>query len=273
MTQPSGGWCTNWDAYNTRQIWDMVSGEDDPQGWRQVNAWGNFEQAVSAQRRRLMACRQALAEKWPPDSSEASRVFIAEMDNLIKNMDASLQAASSTASGLAGIMQALASAKRELGPIRQEYEDKSSDLMIRQLDHAEDEIDARARQVMFRAEMAVSDYTPMIKPPPRYQLAVSTQKSFPAPSRSACSPSRSASSSAPPSARWRPSNAAGCWTGRASPSRSSALASPASSWPPCCSWPSRITCRCSPPGGGGASATSSCRGWRFRWRRWRTSCG
>jgi hypothetical protein len=178
MTSP-GGWCTNWGAYNAPAIWEMVAGEDDPEGWRQVNAWGNFEQAVAAQRKRLVDCRRALMDKWPPDSSEASRAFIQQLDELIASMDQSLQAASSTARGLAGIMQALANARRELEPIKREYDDKSSDWTLRMFDHAEDELDEKARGVMSRAELVVRDYTPMLKPPPEYRLAPRSDTSTP----------------------------------------------------------------------------------------------
>lgn len=179
MTETSGGWCTNWDAYNTPAIWQMIAGEDDPRGWRQVNAWGNFEQAVTAQRRRLIACRKSLVEKWPPESSEASRAFVQQLDALIQSMDASLAAASSTARALSGIMLALADAKREIEPIKNEYDEKSSDLILRSWDDAEDELDQRARAVMSRAERAVRDYTPMIKSPLPYRLRTGQDTSAP----------------------------------------------------------------------------------------------
>ena len=167
---PPARQCTAWGNYSTESLWKMVEGEDDADGWRQVAAWGRMEQAVGAQRRRLVACRQALVEKWPPQTSEASRVFVAHLDGLIASMDQTLKAASSTSAALAGIMQALATAKREMDPLRQEYAEKSNDLVLRSWDGAEDEINDRARAVMAKAERAVMQYTAAIVAPPQYQF-------------------------------------------------------------------------------------------------------
>lgn len=166
----SAGWCTNWDAYDLPRLWQMVSGEDDDQGWAQVQAWFRLRSAVNACRERLQACRQALQDQWPPDKSPASAAFIAYIDQLTISMAQTAASAERTAHGLAGIMSALATAKAEMEPLYENWREVSNDLTPRWWDGAEDELNAKARAIMRTAEMAVADYTPMIEIPPKYEL-------------------------------------------------------------------------------------------------------
>ena len=168
----SAGWCTNWDAYDLPRLWQMVSGEDDDQGWAQVQAWFRLRSAVNACRERLQACRQALQDQWPPDKSPASAAFIAYIDQLTISMAQTAASAERTAHGLAGIMSALATAKAEMEPLYENWREVSNDLTPRWWDGAEDELNAKARAIMRTAEMAVADYTPMIEIPPKYDLGL-----------------------------------------------------------------------------------------------------
>ncbi|HEX6970446.1 MAG TPA: hypothetical protein VF174_16760 [Micromonosporaceae bacterium] len=168
MTQ-STSWCTNWDAYNVPALWRMIADEGDLRGWKQVQAWFRMRSAIDAYRERLEACRKALQEHWPPDRSPASAAFIAHLDGLIASMLQTAANAEQTARGLAGIMDTLAKAKDELEPLYGRWLEVSGDLTPHWWDGAEDELNAKARDIMWRTELAVRDYSSLIDMPPEHQ--------------------------------------------------------------------------------------------------------
>ncbi|GAA2514191.1 hypothetical protein [Pilimelia columellifera] len=151
--------CLNWNAYTVPTICESAHGEDDPRGWEQVRTWMRVTDAVRAQRDRLVACREAIVRRWPPQESEAAAAFVARLDELSESMTAAGVAASANTHALWGVMETLATAKRELEPIHREYRKKSTDLTLASWDGAEDALNQRAREVMARAEAAVRDYS------------------------------------------------------------------------------------------------------------------
>ncbi|GAB2929624.1 hypothetical protein GCM10027280_16430 [Micromonospora polyrhachis] len=171
--EPAGGpvappWCTNWDAYNLHALWQMVEGDNIETGRRQVSTWAAVESALVDQIARLRRYRQTTEVAWPATSSPAARTFLAELDELIANMSRSETAAGRNKHALNGIMDSLESAKKRLEPLLGQYQGKADDMMLRQLDGAEDEINRKARQIMADAEIAVSQHTESITLPPRY---------------------------------------------------------------------------------------------------------
>lgn len=171
MTEPET-WCTDWAAYDVPRLWAMVSTEDSSEAWAQVSAWFRLRDAVDDQRERLAACRQALIAVWPPERSEASTAFLAVLDELVGSMTDTVAAADSTARGLAGVLESLATAKKQIKPLYDEWVARSTDLTPRWIDGAEDELNAKARAVMVEAESAVAHFTPMIKSAARYELDI-----------------------------------------------------------------------------------------------------
>lgn len=165
----TSSYCTNWQAYNTPRLWAMVAGEDNPDAWRQVAAWGSLAGTVNDARNRLVRARESLAAAWPPETNASADAFINEFDTLIKSMEYAKQDADSTASGLANILEALRQAKNEIEPLYAQYREKSDDLVPDWWDKAEDEIDEKARQHMITAESVVQRYVPELKVPTPYE--------------------------------------------------------------------------------------------------------
>jgi hypothetical protein len=166
----TSSWCTNWAGFNTPRLWAMVSNEDDPDAWRQVSAWADVAVAVKDQRSRLVQARDSLTAAWPPEQNGSSQAFVTQLDKLIGVMDAAQHDADATASGLANILDALRSAKDLMQPLYEEFKDKSDDWVPNWWDHAEDEIDTRARTVMIAAEQIVEQNVPQLKVPDPYTM-------------------------------------------------------------------------------------------------------
>lgn len=169
------GWCTNWSAYNTPRLWAMVAQEDDPEAWRQVSALGSLASTVDDQRSRLITARDALAEAWPPETNPAAQAFITQINVLLRNMDSTRSAADRSAQALGSILDALRKAKNNIEPLYQQYLDKTNDLVPGWWDHAEDELDEKARGHMMDAERQVEDYVREITPPAKYQLGATAE--------------------------------------------------------------------------------------------------
>ena len=150
---------TNWDAFDTPRLWAMVSGEGSLAAWEQVAAWDQVADAVEQHRARLVAARSSLVSAWPPDRNEAAEAFVRKLDDLIAGVDAAQRDASATAAGLATIVDALGRAKAEIEPLYSTYRRVTADWVPGWLDHAEHELDQRARLHMAAAEAAVGQIT------------------------------------------------------------------------------------------------------------------
>jgi hypothetical protein len=150
---------TNWDAFDTPRLWAMVSGEGSLATWEQVAAWDEVAGAVEQHRARLVAARSSLVSAWPPDRNEPAEAFVRKLDDLIARVGAAQRDASATAAGLATIVDALGRAKAEIEPLYSTYHRVTSDWVPGWLDHAEHELDQRARMHMAAAEAAVEQIT------------------------------------------------------------------------------------------------------------------
>ncbi len=166
--RPSGA--TPWSSYNTPRIWAMVEGEDDPEAWRQVAALSSLAGLLKDQRSRLEAAKQKLLDAWPPEKNKAARAFVDEMDELLLTMQVNKDIADKNASALGQILEALRQAKGKVAPLYQSYLDKSDDWVPGWWDHAEDELDEKARQHMREAEQLVAHPDNAITAPAIYEF-------------------------------------------------------------------------------------------------------
>jgi hypothetical protein len=161
-------WCTNWDAYDTRALWQMVEGDDIATGRTQVQTWAAVESAVSDQLSRLRGYQQTIEAAWPPERSPAAREFMIGLDRLVVSMEQTEAAAGRTKHAMNGIMDALETARNQLQPLATQYAAKADDLILRQIDGAEDDLNVKARKIMADAELAVGQHSGAITAPPQF---------------------------------------------------------------------------------------------------------
>ncbi|XVU24692.1 hypothetical protein ACQPZJ_47035 [Actinoplanes sp. CA-054009] len=177
----TSSWCTNWAAYNTPRLWSMVKDEDDPLARSQVGAWRQLAGSVRSEKDALVAARADLVAVWPPEENASAAAFVGQLDNLIARLDTASADAETTANGLDNVLNALAGAKERIRPLWEQYKDKSSDVVPRWFDSAEDEIDDQARRHMMDAERAVSDAVAMLKVPAAFEFRIEGVKEWPPP--------------------------------------------------------------------------------------------
>jgi hypothetical protein len=161
---------TPWSAYNTPRIWAMVENEDDPESWRQVAALGSMAGLLNDQRKRLELARDGLIRAWPPEQNKAAAAFVDMIDDLLFNMAENRTIADSNAAALSQVLEALRQAKAKVEPLYRSYLEKNDDWVPGWWDHAEDELDEKAREQMRSAERTIAQPANAIVAPDIYEF-------------------------------------------------------------------------------------------------------
>ncbi|MDI1465881.1 hypothetical protein QEZ54_33400 [Catellatospora sp. KI3] len=150
--------CTNWNSFDVPRMWDSVRTEDDPIAWGQVQGWESLGQLLADQHDRLARMRNNLVSVWQPEHSEAADKFFGFLDRLILAMRENAYAAAGTARGLDGVLAALRTAKDKVAPLKEQWDNVTSDWLPEWWDHAAENLNNAARQAMTDAEVAVGDH-------------------------------------------------------------------------------------------------------------------
>jgi hypothetical protein len=161
---------TDWSSYNLPAIWEMVRSENVCTGADRVLAWEGLADSVREQHRRLVESAENLAAVWSPEQNVSALAFQRMMDDLATSMKETLQCAEDTRSGLKGVMAAFGDAQGTLQTLAVGRAAVSDDWMPRFIDHAEDEYDEKAQQVIRNTESAIADHSTNIKAPALYEL-------------------------------------------------------------------------------------------------------
>ncbi|RFS44006.1 hypothetical protein D0Q02_24830 [Micromonospora craniellae] len=109
---------------NVADMWACLQDHDPDNHWRHVAGWRKISELADQHLHRLRTYRQRLAPAWPPETNEAARAYLAELDDLIAQVQRTHDAASANQSALAAATQALTSTRTELKKIHDEYADK-----------------------------------------------------------------------------------------------------------------------------------------------------
>ncbi|MEU8003209.1 hypothetical protein AB0B66_18790 [Catellatospora sp. NPDC049111] len=162
--------CTDWNSYDVPRMWDSVRNEDDPEAWKQMLGWERLGQLLADHHDRLATLRNELVEVWDPQRSKSAGMFMQVLDRLIYVMRENAYSSASTARGLDGVLQALKAAKEKVGPLKEKWDNVTTDWVPEWWDGAADELNNEARQTMTQAESAVEDYRRRIVIPEKYDF-------------------------------------------------------------------------------------------------------
>ncbi|MBT8226027.1 MAG: hypothetical protein HKP61_12315 [Dactylosporangium sp.] len=91
------------------------------QVWRTVNGWRDTVTAADVHASALRDARAELEAAWPPDGSEASRLFLIYVDELIASMETTSSRASKNYTALVQIVNAVVKAKAEIKPLYEQW--------------------------------------------------------------------------------------------------------------------------------------------------------
>lgn len=165
--------CVNWAAWDMQGLWDSVAPDDVSEAGAQEAAWRRVTSALDTQVRSLRQRRDAVARAWPPHEGSASAEALRRFDRLIVSMTQAAQAASTTTSAIGRVNEAVASAQRDVRALYTEFQEKSHDIVIRQIDGAEDELTDRARARLAAAEREIRSAAEPMQAVPEYKAGPS----------------------------------------------------------------------------------------------------
>ncbi|TCB99814.1 hypothetical protein E0H26_04520 [Micromonospora zingiberis] len=119
----SGG-LTDWYLMNVADMWACVQDHHTEQHWRHVAGWRKVCDLAGQHLTRLRAYRDGLARAWPPETNAAARAYVTELDDLIKQVQRTHDAAAANQTALSAATQAITSTRAELKKIYEEYAGK-----------------------------------------------------------------------------------------------------------------------------------------------------
>ncbi|MEU1588980.1 hypothetical protein [Micromonospora sp. NPDC005710] len=115
---------TDWHLMDVHSMWACLQDHDTANHWKQVAGWRKVCDLAQTHLGRLQQYRRGLAEAWPPETSAASRTYLAELDELIDKVQRTHDAAAANYTALSAATQAIGTTRAALHKIYEEYATK-----------------------------------------------------------------------------------------------------------------------------------------------------
>ncbi|MEU4639004.1 hypothetical protein [Micromonospora sp. NPDC023814] len=112
---------TDWRLMDVASMWACLQDHDTTNHWKQVAGWRKVCDLARTHLSRLQEYRRGLAEAWPPETNEAARAYVRELDELIDKVQRTHDAASANYTALSAATQAIGTTRTELKKIYDEY--------------------------------------------------------------------------------------------------------------------------------------------------------
>jgi hypothetical protein len=123
-----GGVATPWYDYDLPRMWQIVNSQNADELWQRASGWKKTIELTSLHKYNLEQYKEQLAQAWPPERSEASSAYIAELDKLIASVQETNEAASANYDAVVSIALAVGDAKYKLQPLHDEYQSNQQKL-------------------------------------------------------------------------------------------------------------------------------------------------
>jgi hypothetical protein len=108
------------------EMWSMIGFRDLTPHFEQASSWKKTSELANLHKWRLQSFRDRLSQVWPPENSEASKAYLAKLDELIKAVENVEKIAGENYKYSVEIPSAIAEAKRKLEPIMKKYQETES---------------------------------------------------------------------------------------------------------------------------------------------------
>jgi hypothetical protein len=113
---------TNWNDKDVPTIWGYIGHLNLDPMWTHSSGWTKTHELASTNLYRLKDFRSKLAAAWPPEKSEAARVYVGKLDELIANVEAVYDSAVINQASASDMALSLGLAKGKLKPLYEEYQ-------------------------------------------------------------------------------------------------------------------------------------------------------
>ncbi|GGQ41228.1 hypothetical protein [Couchioplanes azureus] len=113
---------TNWNSKDVRAMWAAIADHNTDPHFDVVQGWSQTADLTLAHLGQVKSYRENLASVWPPSKSAASAAYIARLDKLIADLQATHDAAAANYSVFSTVTLTLSLARTKLKPILEQYE-------------------------------------------------------------------------------------------------------------------------------------------------------
>lgn len=116
-----GGGGTSWSAMDVPTMWSTIETQETTPHWEMLTGWRRSFELISQHMSQVRNYRENLATAWPPEKSQASAAYIAELDDLLTNLQQTYDAAVANHTAFSTATLSLSSARTELKQIYDTY--------------------------------------------------------------------------------------------------------------------------------------------------------
>ncbi|GAA3189157.1 hypothetical protein ACFO1B_36605 [Dactylosporangium siamense] len=141
------------------ELWEMVAADDAADAHLHLATLRRQQTALETQRDRLRVLRDQLAEAWPPEKSEAAKMFIQRLNDMIEALTVTALGAAEVRGGADLVTDAINRAREQLAPLVERYAKAQSLPDPRIGRQAQKMLDQEARRVLMAADVTVRDAT------------------------------------------------------------------------------------------------------------------
>lgn len=112
---------TNWSGMTMEQMWVTLENQDTTAHWSLISGWQKSYELTLQHLRQVQSFRENLATAWPPETSAASAAYLKRLDDLIKHLQNTYDAAVANHSAFSSATSALADSRRKLKVVYDAY--------------------------------------------------------------------------------------------------------------------------------------------------------
>src|SRR4051794_28868466 len=116
-----GGGGTAWSSMDVPAMWNLVANQDTSAHYKMLTGWQKSYELILEHMGQVRNYRDNLAAAWPPEKSPASAAYVAQLDNLLENLQQTYDAAVANHTAFASATLSLSLSRTDVKKIYDEY--------------------------------------------------------------------------------------------------------------------------------------------------------
>jgi hypothetical protein len=125
LAADGGGGGTDWASMNIEQMQALIRNPDTEKYYALLTGWSQSYQLIIDHMSQVLGYRNSLAEVWPPEKNAAAAAYIDRLDELIKNLDETYEAAMVNHDAFASATLSISLAQHDMQKIYDEHQANS----------------------------------------------------------------------------------------------------------------------------------------------------
>jgi len=121
LSPDGGGGGTDWSSMDVPAMWALVANQDTTAHYEMLTGWQKSYELIIEHMTQVQNYRENLVAAWPPAKSPASAAYVAQLDNLLTNLQKTYDAAIANHTAFAGATLSLSLSRNDLKKIYDQY--------------------------------------------------------------------------------------------------------------------------------------------------------